>query len=236
MRKLLAIVPLILMFCATSNAAVTFDAASHSTDHTAASSFSWTHTPVANPLVNGCVVVGVGTNSTGFGVVMGVTYGGTSMTFIREDNDLALDRTDIYALPNPPNGAQTVTVTMTGTANEVGAGADTFQGADQTSCVKNATGANGTTSPASVSVTSASGDIVFSTFVVQNTPASGNTQDWNVTGSAISFAGSHAPGAATVSMSWTWTGTSAYALSAVDVFAASGGGGVKRLRGAVITQ
>ncbi len=101
--------------------AIAHDAASrsHGTDaggHTAATAFSWTHTPVGTPRV---VVVTV-TQPIGSGdEVSGVTYGGVTVpravSGVRTTTEAM--RVYIYFLGSGiPTGAQTVQVTSTGTA------------------------------------------------------------------------------------------------------------------------
>ncbi|MGE5186432.1 MAG: hypothetical protein ACM31C_30460, partial [Acidobacteriota bacterium] len=121
-------------------------------------------------------------------------------------------------------GAQTVTVTFTGTISQVVAGSVSFTGVDQvipTGAFSGAAGGNPPPSP-SVTVTSAANDLVVDTLVVDTNPSSvsagtGQTPRWNVSRSMWA-AGSTKPGAASVTMTWTENGgADDWALGAVDI-------------------
>lgn len=109
-------------FALASNA-IEFDAASEGTAGTG--TISWTHTPVGTPKG---VVVGVSTRSTSLDEITAVTYGGVAMTLVDHAEDTAGEqcRTAVYFLGTGiPTGAQTVSVTVSG-SNDKWAACETF--------------------------------------------------------------------------------------------------------------
>ena len=99
--------------------AVAFDAVAIPAAALYTATFSWTHTPVGTPRGVAVVVVQEGSTDQ----VSGVTYGGLAMTRVRTDVRTATEagRVYIYFLGSGlPAGAQTVEVTLTGTADTNG--------------------------------------------------------------------------------------------------------------------
>jgi hypothetical protein len=137
--------------------AVAFDAVSSaSVANNAGTALTWTHTPSGTPTA---VAVAVQRYPNTFGAT--VTYGGVAMTLAASDGSLAgVINTEIWGLANPPSGAQTVSVGTGITGDYMEAGAITVTGSDTTTCFSNSISANGTSAAPSVSVTSASGELV----------------------------------------------------------------------------
>lgn len=115
-----------------------------------------------------------------------------------------------YYLLNPPNGTQTVAVNWTAATWAV-VGAISFTGVNQTDPLgSNATNA-GTGSPATVDVTSASGELVVDTVATNDasskTVGAGQTERWNLQETGVDGGGSTENGSATVTMSWALSGS-----------------------------
>ncbi len=197
---------------------VAFDAASFA-QSPSTSVLTWTHTPVGTPSL---AVVGVMLADTG-ATVSTVTYGGQLMTLIRSDNWTSLAKTWLYRLASPPAGAQTVTVTLSAADDKV-AGAITVTGSDTSTPISNHAGATGNSATPSVTVTSASGELVVDTVTLFEggtwTPGAGQTERWDRQQTPVSGAGSTEAGAASVTMSWTNTRADRWAISAASIKAA----------------
>lgn len=202
---------------APGTSTVAFDAVSSAVISVAGTSLSWTHTPVGTPSL---AVVGVTIRKNAS--VTALTYGGTAMTFIRQDTS-GNATTELWRLINPPTGAQTVSVTISAAQNFAG-GAITFTGSDTTTPISNHAGATGISTTPSVTVTSASGELVVDAVSLRSgtipwTVGAGQTLRWERAFSAA-FGGSTEPGAASVTMSWTNSVSGGWAISAASVKAA----------------
>jgi hypothetical protein len=119
----------------------------------------------------------------------------------------------LWYLVNPTAGSNTVATTFNNLPNFQAASAISFTGVHQTTPIRTASTASGTSSAPSVSPTSALNDLVLDclgvvdneTFDVVITVGSGQTQRWNHSRESVVFTGgSTEPGAAsTTTMSWT---------------------------------
>lgn len=195
---------------------------------------TWSHTASGS---NTAVIVGV---SQMDGALVGgqitVTYGGSSMTFLgaRASNDTTAGAAWLFGLVNPPTSAQTVSVQASGGTYGFIAGSISFTGVDQTTPFDTAvTGAgdnNGGTNPPSVTVSSATGDMVVDILVYGN-PINGvtGTQAWLNNNNTNSAAGnavqSTYAGSSSVIAHYTPSATDWWGLVAVNINANTGGGG-----------
>jgi len=158
---------------------ISFDAASSSGYEAALSTYNWTHT-VGAGVVNGGLVVGVAIFVAGS--VTSVTYGGKNLTFIRSDTN-GVYRSELWYLQNPALGANSVVVTLNASLTSIaGAASYTFCGGPGAQA-----GANGTNTPASVSLTPIQDkSIVFANLSTQTasgvTDAGGQNNRWNSAG------------------------------------------------------
>ncbi|TLY39803.1 MAG: hypothetical protein E6K58_12865, partial [Nitrospirae bacterium] len=151
--------------------------------------------------------------------------GGTNqnMTLVNCTNDSGNSRKIcIYYLLNPTQGSnKTLQVTFTGgTAGGKVVGGNSFSGADPTTPLGTYVGNSGTVSPASVVVTSATGQVVFDTVSWTGTVTMDPSQTnlWLRTSSNTVGGGSTKPGAASVTMQWTKTAAAAnWAIGAVPI-------------------
>lgn len=137
-----------------------FDATSHADGVEAATSHTFSHTTSGNErFLFVCVSHW---NGGAPRQASSITYGGQALTLgRREKNAVGDDTAEMWYLNNPPSGANNVVVTMNGTTQGWKIGAISFSGVNQTTPLGTWTGANGTATPATISVASASGDIVI---------------------------------------------------------------------------
>ena len=173
---------------------------------------------------NRAMVVGVACWSAvaGDGVVSSVNHNGstTGWASVITRVDGSNDRASLWRKVTPAAVSATVVVTMTGTCGELGANALSVWDVDQTTPIAGATGADGTAAPLTVTVSAATGDLVYDVAYHYGTPTSytltvGASQTARANVDIIDYetqsarlAASTEPGAATVTMSWTnGTGT-----------------------------
>lgn len=186
---------------------VAFDAISNLATPVTNSSatLTWTHTPVGVPTAVAVLVGGYLGNT----IFTTVTYGGAAMTAGTLYGVIGNTFCQIWFLANPSSGPQTVS--MSGeTSIYAAAAAITVTGSDTTTCFRNASGGTGTESGAgsSVSVTSASGDLVIDCvngFNRSSAPAgpSGTSQYTTTWNGNLGFGVATTPGAASVAATWT---------------------------------
>ncbi|MBI4848420.1 MAG: Ig-like domain-containing protein, partial [Nitrospirae bacterium] len=198
------------------------------------STVSWSHTVGTGS--NRLLVVGVSFDARNSNTVSSVTYGGTALTNLRAEGTGAnFARTEIWYLTAPASGSNTITVTIGGTATDKlnMAGAVSYTGVDQTTPFSSNRGAAGTTASApSVSISSATGNLIFDIFATYRpttTPSqgAGQTLYWkNTTQGTTGVNGgmSSKAGTSATTMSWTGratTGTgNVWSISAASIKAA----------------
>ena len=160
-----------------------------------------------------------------------VTYGGTAMTLVGSQVSGSASSNDdtvsyIYRMVAPPVGTANVVVTLGGNG-AVAAGATTFYNVDQTTPLGTFASAGGFGSTPSVTVSSATGQVVFGTVAADENPTlttgGGQTSRWlyNAYGPTSGAASTEA-GASSVTFSYSSTdGSQDWAISAVPVRPAS---------------
>lgn len=188
-------------------------------------SLSWTHTGAASPS-NYLAVVGCYVAPTGAGDITSVTYGGQAMTLIAAQTagGGTAERVSLYGIINPPVGSQTVQINFAGTVGLVSAGAITFTGADQATGWHNSNTNSGTAATIALTITSATGEITTTAAGADNNtnaPTTTQTARWTRT-TFIEAGGDTAPGAATVTHTWTITSGN-NAIVGASIMAAAGG-------------
>ena len=132
-----------------------FDATSNSGASTSFTSLSWSHTCTGS---NRILIVGsnIQNNTDANGPITGITYGGVALTKIRSDQQRPATvtfRTELWYLIAPATGANTLTITYTGSVTRGCAGAISLTNADQSSQPDAHNGATGDSTTPSVSVT-----------------------------------------------------------------------------------
>lgn len=144
----------------------------------------------------------------------------------------------LWGRVNPTSGNKTLRGSWTN-SQEVVVQAVSWTGADQTGGTTtfahftSATSGAATTTPATVDITSATGNAVMAVTVGGTNVAVGavnNTQTFLYHGSGnIEAGGNRADGAATVTMNCTWPGGERWVIAGVDIVAAGGAAAPKRL-------
>lgn len=225
----------------------TVDAVSQACDFDGAGlprSFSWSHTTSTN--TSRVLIVSVSTYVSLLpqgGLppprVSGVTYNGVAMT--RLDDLLALSpdgnsAVEMFILKLPASGTHNVQVTLNAGVNYAVAGAISINDVNQTSSTRPFNRSSGSTSPASITVTSATNELVLDTIAtrfeagVLTVGASPQIQRWNGTAcdgppppnepnlvlNSVG-AGSTKPGAASVTTTWTEQTDQPWAMGAVSI-------------------
>lgn len=197
-----------------SSAGIAFDGASSSTG---SSTLTWSHTVAAA----GCdriIVVGISHRENQ--PITGVTYAGQALTLIGGRSDPNDDsRIELWYRLAPATGTNSVQVTFSVVGNAV-AGATSWTGVNQTTPLGAFVSANGISATATVNVSSATGEVVVDTLANKGggppTAGTGQTQRWSAEQGNVGGGGSHEPGAATVTMSWTQA-NKAWAIGAVPL-------------------
>ncbi len=123
-------------------------------------------------------------------------------------------RSEQWGLVAPDVGNFNVVVTLSGTANTVHSGAMAFQGISQAMPVRGFMTGSGAGTSSTVTVASVVGDLVVNTVGQGNSvtaPGGGQSQRYihnvNTSNTLNNSAGSTAPGAASVTMTWTFGST-----------------------------
>src|SRR5438046_7052117 len=207
---------------AAGHAAIAVESTS-SASAKAASSLTWSHT--VSPSPNRILMVGVSNNNT-TRPVSSVTYGGTALTRIGFQNAPGTqNRMELWSLIAPSPGTANVVVTFSGSVDSVG-GAIVFSGVDQATPLGTFASANGSNASPSVTVSSASGQVVIDTLATNGDGSSaaarpGQTQRWSLkTGNGGGDAlgtGSTEPGPSAGSMSGTLGHGHAWSIGAVPL-------------------
>ncbi|HSX28216.1 MAG TPA: hypothetical protein VLF60_02090 [Candidatus Saccharimonadales bacterium] len=242
--------------------AIAFDAVGPSSAGTGTAnttSITWNHTCTGSNLL---LVVGVGVGSGLATTTTSVTYNSVSMTSagkVYSDNQTD-GYVELFYLAGPATGSNAVVVTCS-VAKDLTGGSMSFTGVDQSTPVTNAVTAFGTGTAPSVTVTSASGNVVIDAAVSGSAfSSSGQTLRWNknlnVTSGAGNSAQSTANGASSVTMSYTtpsdWWGivganivagatsttpsVTTLSVSGIGITDATGNGSVDSDGGSTITE
>ncbi len=169
------------------------------------------------------MLVGVSFNNDGYETVTGVTYNGTALTLVGTEATTDDARVEIWRLVAPSTGTHNVVITFSAALlQEAHAGVMTFTNVYQTTPLGTFVSAkhDGST-PATVDIPSASGEIVFGVVASEYdtlTASSGQTEQWNLAVSSTYGAGGTAAGAATtVTMSWDLAAANHWAMGGVSI-------------------
>ena len=224
---------------------VSFDAVGPSSAGATAtgSPFTWSHTVGAGSDRWLRIDIGVGANPDTGVTVDSVTFNGTAASFIgrQQSNNQTLGFIESWGLVAPDPGTHTVSVALTipGGTSTLEGGSVSYAGVDQTTPYRNLTTAAGSSSLASVTVSSAAGNMASATVCGGSSlGASNQTSRWlrnvNTLSGAGNAATADAAGASSVTLTRVvasdWWGT-----IGLDVVASSGGGGtVGRLVGGTL--
>ena len=188
--------------------ALAHDADSSSSAIDAGTSYplTWSHTCTGNDLI---LVVGLETFPPH--EYLSPTYNGVALTKIDAQNAGTYCRSELWYLIAPAAGTHDIVVTAGAVqAVTIIGGATSWTGADQSAPLGTAAKATGTTTPATVNVTSVAGEYVvdsacaYKATAITMTVGAGQTSAWNETpATGIVGAGSYEASASTITMSWT---------------------------------
>lgn len=237
LRYTLKITGACVFYVSLAHGQIAFDAASNSGAKTTQQSYSWTHTPVGTPSVVFVCTGAQGSNDTNR-LVSSITYGaGNNLSLVKRQDEPVTENitVEIWALANPPSGAQTVTVTFVGVmGSRSAAAAVTYTGSDTTTATEASNGAQGSGTP-TVDVTSVSDNAwaIDSLYVKGGTPltpGANQTQRANIDFGSQNFhvsdEGPKTPAGA-ITMSWS-TNTNPFVLAAAVIKPAAGAPAVPR--------
>ena len=146
---------------------------------------------------------------------LSVTYNGVALTpitaIVGTPCGITTTRSEQWQLIAPATGMHDIVVTLAADAKSVHSGAMAFTGIDQLAPVRSTATASGTGTSSSVTVASAVGDLVVNTVGQGNSitaPGAGQTERFlhnvDTSNTLNNSAGSMAPGAASVTMTWTF--------------------------------
>lgn len=166
---------------------------------------------------------------TDFGVTLSATYNGIPMVSlgVRHSGEGADGFGQLFYLVNPPAGTYTVSVSQSGwTSNnaDILAGSISFSGVSQSTPVQNYASSVGTTSPSSLAVASAAGNMTVA-LIVSGDAISSDSQTSRILRNLNSSTGagnismSTAPGGTSVNFSYTLNTNDWSAVLGVDVIA-----------------
>ncbi|MFT5324549.1 MAG: hypothetical protein ACI8P0_002411, partial [Planctomycetaceae bacterium] len=169
------------------------------------------------------LLVGVSIDEASDESVDKVTYNGHFLTHVGSVENVE-NVTEIWALVNPDLGTHNVVITFTGTTDGNTAGVMSFTGVDQSTPLGTFASNSGNGGSGSVTVGSATGDLVFGVISIDNVvdydimPDGAQSEDWDLIGGAdINGGGSTKAGAASVNLSWSWSGTDDWSAAGVSI-------------------
>ena len=184
------------------------------------------------------VGISIDINNNNGETATGVTFGGTALTQLGSRNDTANDhRVEMWYLVNPPAAAHTIVATFSNPGGsifnptQVGAtvGAVAFSNVDPATPLGTFSSAQGNSNASSLTIASGTGQVVIDTLAIDGrrtpTEGAGQTRQWRLNsgtgnGTDVYGLGSTEAGAATVTMSESFSGNSAWVLGAVSVLPA----------------
>jgi hypothetical protein len=155
----------------------------------------------------------------------GITYAGAAMTLVDSNTVGANVKVATYKKTGPATGSNNIVVTFTAAVNVTCmAGWQAFNGTDQTTPLGAAQKATGTSTSASVTLTSIgannSGFDAVASAADESLPT--QTQAYLDVSGTVTGAGSHAAGNATRTFTWTLSVSNVWASMAFEVNAAGG--------------
>ena len=181
---------------------VTVNSTSSAATAGAATSLTWSHEVASGD--NRILTVSM--SFDGSGQSTGVTYGGTPLTLVGRHTSVK-HTMEIWQLTAPPVGTADIVATLSGSLRANGGGV-AFNDVDQTTPTGALQSAAGTNPTASITVSSAPGEMVIDTVITDVastlTAGVGQTEQWNEPNAGMDriSAGSTEAGAASVTMSW----------------------------------
>lgn len=186
---------------------------------TAAASASWAHT--VGTLVDGALYVGVNVRTNGVVAINSVALGAANFELV--DNIGKVETSPfrigsaIYRLLAPAAGAGTITVTFSSAVEQVEAFSISVQQVEQSDSEGDVDKTSGTTSPATLTLDSSSGDLLIDCLACHKPIVTGVTitvgadqttilnDEIGVDGAGLRGGGSYEVGTGSNTMSWTFS-------------------------------
>ncbi len=200
--------------------------------------FTWSHTCAGSDRLLLLFVAHYHSSNT----ISSASYNGVSMTAVTNGAAVTgsgyLCFITTFYLVAPATGSNTVSVTPSAGLFDFGACAISLSDVHQTVPLGTAANATGYDTTPTVTVSSATGELVVDGLVIMNsgtlTVGAGQTQRWNApTANAfIRYAGSTESGAASTTMSWSNSSSQTWAIVAVPIKPTGGGSGGPNITGA----
>jgi hypothetical protein len=157
--------------------------------------------------------------------VSSITYGALSLTRLGAASSSDNAKIEMWYLLNPSLGANTTTVTFSGSPVQSHAGAISFSGVNQATPFGSFASTTGNSATPSLVVTSAADELVLDVVSIRGkrtfTEGSGQSKQWEASFSAQSSAQSTEPGSANVTMSWTASEGEEWAQGGVSIKSAT---------------
>ncbi len=180
------------------------------------SNLNWNHTVSSGS--SRILVVGVSIDNPATLVTSATFNNSLPLTLIGQTNGTQT-KVLMYYLLNPPIGTYPISITLNAASGVVG-GAASFKGVQQGNPIAGFAGNKGSNSSASVTLASAVGGTVISTVAPKSpaaavSPGAGQNAEWNRSTNNFSGAGSSAPGATSVTPTWSLSGSASWAMAAV---------------------
>ncbi len=215
------------LLASSSWGAVTFDQVTTGSCASCSSvSFSCTVSAGSDRLLLGSVSA----KRAGSSEITGVTYNSVSLTNV-DGIDNGSVSSHLWQLVASATGANTFVATSTATDFELNAACESYTGVDQTTPLGTSVTASGTDTAPSVTVTSASGELVKDAIGLDHsgtlTVGSGQTSRYNEIGLGgwNKYAGSTEAGGSSVVMDWSDSASVNWASVGVSIKPAGAGGG-----------
>lgn len=190
---------------------ITFDTADQSPNFdTAVGGTTLTHSYTMGSVTNGYLLVGVWSRlDAGEPTVSSATYNGVAMDILQTLQVASGGRLTLCGLKNPASGTHNIVITMSGSISKMGIGVTSWGGVNQTTPTGTpVTNSGDNSTPATVTVSSATGevvvDFVFSWQVPVSGPQVGQTQRFarQLGNGNFNIYGSSKAGAASTTLGW----------------------------------
>ncbi len=205
---------------------ITVDSVSSTSDDTAATSITVSHTTSGTSRL---MLVGVSLTDNR-SPVSSITYNGTALTRVGTEDAMSSAHIELWALVAPDVGTHDLEVNLPGGDNGAVVGVITLTGVDQSSPYGSFYSNNGSSGMSSsitiTGISSADGDQVFAVVDESSgtslSPDSGETEYWDVYEDSADGGGYLKAGASSVDMSWSTSGgMGKWAVGAVSVHPAA---------------
>lgn len=211
------------------------DVARNSATYTQCGSYPCTdtHAPAgSNPFLAVCVIWWHYLSTP---TITSATWNGLPLTHVLTASNASCGdqcKAALYVLANPPATTANTSIDFSSTPSSAMVGTISFTGVDASAPLGTAVATTGAGSPASVTVTSASGELALDclaslAFGAAPSVASGQTLNWSDFGTAghIHSASSVLAGTPSTVMAWSIVSTPPWAMVGVPIKPVSGGGG-----------